>query len=219
MDQLLHVLLWVHAGSGFVCLLAGIAALASRKAAGNHPRAGRIFTGALISAYVAILLGIILERNVFMLGIGALAVYAGVDGRRSLQRFKGELPGTATGFDQALNGACALFSVGLGAYGAWVVATTGNMLGAVCIAFAILGGVLVRGSRSRLGGQTSRNGWLAAHIGLMSGAFSAAVTAFFAVQFSGRIGGLEWILWVAPTVVMMVWSGRQTKRMGLVEEA
>lgn len=47
---------------------------------------------------------------------------------------------------------------------------------------------------------------------MMTGAFSAAFTAFVAVQFSGRIGGAEWVLWVAPTTIMVAYGRYEMRR-------
>jgi hypothetical protein len=50
---------------------------------------------------------------------------------------------------------------------------------------------------------------------MMCGAFSAALTAVLAVQFSGRLGGMEWVLWVAPSVAMQIVAQKQMKARGL----
>jgi hypothetical protein len=87
----------------------------------------------------------------------------------------------------------------------------------VCVGFALLGGGLVRGTWKRWKAPLSKQQWLAVHIGMMMGAFSAAVTAFLAIQLSGHLGGFEWVVWVAPTVLMSRYGAYETKRRGLIE--
>ena len=215
MDELLNGMRWLHAGLGVICLLTGAVAIASKKAAGRHPLAGRIFAVSLILVYASILLNIVVKQNIFMLGIGWLAVYAGIDGWRSLRRFQGRLEPTPQPLDYALVGLCALGALALAVFGARVLVASGNFMGVVCIGFAVLAGFVMRGTVQRLRNPPPRSRWLEAHIGLMSGAFSAAVTAFFAVQFSGRLGSWEWVVWVAPTVLMMTWARREEARRGL----
>jgi hypothetical protein len=50
---------------------------------------------------------------------------------------------------------------------------------------------------------------------MMLGAFSAAVTAFLAIQLSGHVGGFEWVIWVAPTLLMSRYGAYEAKRRGL----
>ena len=215
MENVMEVARWVHAGIGVVCLVSGAMALLSKKGAGRHPFSGRIFVASLSLLFVAILFNIVVQKNVFMLGIGWLAVYAGIDGWRSLRRFKGLLEPEPQPLDKVLIGLCFLFALMLGGFGVRVLLASGNMMGVVCIAFAALGLGLARGSVQRLRGPASRKVWMKAHIGLMSGAFSAALTAFLAIQLSGRIGSWEWVVWVAPGVLMMGWARRQEKQRGL----
>ena len=187
----------------------------SRKAGGAHPRAGRVFAVSLALVYVAILINIVVKANVFMLGIGWLAVFASTEGWRALRRFQGRLPLTPTRLDYLLNGATALLSIGLLAFGAWAFVATSNPMGLVCAGFGLLGAVLVRQAWRRWQAPPPKPRWLAIHIGMMTGAFGAALTAFLALQFSGRLGSYEWVLWIAPTVIMSRYAAYETRHRGL----
>jgi hypothetical protein len=215
LEELLQITPRVHAGLGAICMISGVIALTTRKTKGRHPAAGRVFTVSLILAFAAILLNIVVRKNVFMLGIGWLAVYTGAEGWRALLRFKGSLAPKPTAFDYILGGTTALLSVGLAAFGVRVFVASNNVMGFVCVGFGLLGVFLVRGTWQRWKSPPSKQQWLGVHIGMMLGAFSAAVTAFLAVQLSGHLGGFEWVVWVAPTLIIWRYGTYETKRRGL----
>ena len=196
-------------------MVSGILALTAKKTKGRHPKAGRVFAVSLTLTFAAILLTIVVKQNVFMLGMGWLAVYAGAEGWRALLRFNGSLTPKPTAFDHILGATTALSSVGFVAFGVRVFVSTNNVMGLVCIGFGLLGVFLLRGTWQRWKAPPSKQQWLSVHIGMMLGAFSAAVTAFLAVQFSGHLGGFEWVVWVAPTLIISRYGAYETKRRGL----
>lgn len=214
-ETLLQVAPYIHAGLGTSCLISGLIALTAKKTKGRHPNAGRVFAVSLSLTFAAILLNIVVRKNMFMLGIGWLAVFAGIEGWRALLRFKGSLTSSPTVFDYIFGCTTALLSVGLCAFGVQVFVTSNNIMGLVCVGFGLLGFALLRGTWKRWRTPPSRQQWLKVHIDMMLGAFSAAVTAFLAIQFSGHLGGFEWVVWVAPTVIISRYGSYETKRRGL----
>jgi len=211
---LLELTKWVHASLGVVCLLSGVAALIMPKRPRGHPWAGRIFGVSLGLLYLFILPNMIATRNVFLLAIGWLAVFAAFEGTQSLRRSLGRAEPRPGALDYLVNGITVIFCLGLGGFGALAL-RGGSFLGAVCLAFAVLGLLLVRAVRGRWREPPAPQVWLVVHIGMMCGAFSAALTAVLAVQFSGRLGGMEWVLWVAPSVAMQIVAQKQMKARGL----
>ena len=193
-------------------MISGILALTAKKTKGRHPTAGRVFAVSLTLAFAAILLNIVVKKNVFMLGMGCIAVYTSAEGWRALLRFRGSLAPEPTAFDYILGGTTALLSVGLAAFGVLLFVSSNNLMGLVCVGFGLLGVYLLRGTWQRWRAPPSKQEWLRVHIGMMLGAFSAAVTAFLAVQFSGHLGGFEWVVWVAPTMIIWRYGSYETKR-------
>ena len=66
-------------------MVSGVLALTAKKTKGRHPADGRVFAVSLTLAFAAILLNIVVRKNVFMLGMGWLAVYtvkASAEGRK-----------------------------------------------------------------------------------------------------------------------------------------
>jgi hypothetical protein len=215
LETLIQIAPWVHAALGSICLVSGLLAMTAKKAKGRHPNAGRVFAVSLTLTFAAILLNIVVRKNVFMLGIGWLAAFAGIEGWRALLRFKGRLASEPTAFDYILGCTTALLSVGLCAFGVQVFVASNNIMGLVCVGFGLLGAVLLRDIRKRWKTPPSRQQWLKVHLDMMLGAFSAAVTAFLAIQFSGHLGGFEWVIWVAPTLLLSRYGAYETKRRGL----
>ena len=200
MEQALDITVVIHGSIGVVCMVSGLLALLAKKRAGRHPKSGRVFSVSLALLFVAILPNLIVKQNAFLFGIGWLAVYAAIVGWRALLRFQKRIePGPST-VDYTVSGLSVLSSAGLTAYGVWAFLETGNTLALVCVGFGFLGLSLVKEERRRWKRPPSPKVWLGVHIGMMMGAFSAAVTAFFAIQLSGKLGSLEWVVWVAPSV-------------------
>ena len=208
---MLETTLLIHASVGVVCLVSGTAALLVAKRPGRHPLAGRIFMGALVLAYLAILPNMIHKTNLFLIGLGYLAVFSGVEGWRVLLRRNGRIPMAPTPFDYGAVGLTVLLSITLIGLGAKVV-IDGNPMALVLLAFGLLGIGLVREARKRWKTTPTQPELLRTHIQLMCGAFSAALTAFVVLQLESIAGGMQWILWIAPSIFMAQVGKRAVQR-------
>lgn len=217
MESFLHWTVWVHASLGTICLISGVLALLFSKKPGRHPKAGKVFAISLMLVVLAILPNMIAKTNIFLLGLGGLAVYTAVEGWRALKRYKGQLAPHPTALDYGINGLEGLLSLWLIGFGAMAFKNTGNILGLVCVGFGVLGILLINGARKRWKHPPTAKEWLALHISMMTGGFGAALTAFVAVQFSGKVGGYEWIIWIAPSIVMSLYGSREIRNRGLVQ--
>ncbi len=210
----------LHMGFGALCLVSGTIALFVTKKRGKHSKAGQAFAISLLLAYFSILPNILSDQNYFMLGIGALAVFAAIDGWRALRRFKKTLAPTPSLVDYVAVGLTGLTSALLAIKGGMATAEglegEGlNLMALVMVAFGLFGAALIRGTVKRWKNPPSSKGWLAVHIGMMTGALSAALVAFFAIQFSGKVGSFEWTLWVGPVVLMNIIGNREMKKRNL----
>jgi hypothetical protein len=117
--------------------------------------------------------------------------------------------------DFGVAGITGVMTVGLAAFGLTGLVQTGNPLGAVCLVFAGLSTVLLWAAVGRWRVEVARKQWLAVHIGHMSGALGAAITAAGVVNLEGLLGSFQWVLWVAPTVISTVWGQRAIRSRGL----
>jgi hypothetical protein len=219
MENILQVTRGIHAVLGAVCLLSGIVALTAKKRQGRHGRAGKVFAVSLVLVYVTILLNIAVQRNIFMLTIGWLAVHAGIEGWRALKRFKGDLPIQAQAVDHGLFLITSVVACGAIAFGLRGFIVNDLTMGLVCAGFGCLGLGLARDTWRRRRTPPHQREWLIVHIDLMTGAFSAALIAFLVLQFTGQVGGLEWLLWVGPVLAMWWYAGYEKKRRALSTRA
>jgi hypothetical protein len=213
--RLLDVMVMVHGGLGTLALLAGLGAALAPKRRGWHVLSGRVFAVTLLVSLLAIAGPILLRRNVFMMGLGAVAWFAIIEGWRALRRYRGTLQAAPDIVDYAVVAVTGAMAVGLAIFGLWVLVRTANPLAAVCLGFAALAGVLLWASIRRWRAEVTRRQWLAVHIGHMSGALGAAVTAAAVVNLEGWFGSWQWVLWVGPTVVSTVWGQRAIRARGL----
>jgi hypothetical protein len=211
----LRPLVLLHAGLGSIALLAGVVAAFAPKRAGLHTRAGAAFATLMLLALASVSLPILARRNVFMIGLGTVAFYSIVEGWRGLWRFRGTLPPEPLAIDKLAAALTAAASIGLGAYGANGLATVGDPMYAVCLAFTALGLVLVGLAWKRWRAPPARSVWLSVHIGHMAGALGAATTAALVINLDGALGGASWLMWVGPTVGSTVWGQFEIRRRGL----
>ena len=101
-------------------------------------------------------------------------------------------------------------------YGTIILYRTKNLMGLALIFFGYLGTSLSYNAYKRWQKPIHPSEWLLLHIHLMTGAFSAALTAFIVLQFSGKVGSFEWGLWIAPTVFMNFFAKREAKKLNLI---
>ncbi len=207
---MLDITLLFHAAFGAVCLLSGIAAFIAAKRPGRHPLAGRIFVGCLILSYIAIVPNMVYKANLFLIGLGFIAVFSAIEGWRTLLRKQGRIPMTPGTLDYTVVAIAILLSVTLIGLGIRVL-SRGNSMALVLLAFGVLGIVLSRATWKRWKTHPSPKELLRAHIGMMCGAFSAALTAFVVQQLEEYAGSQQWVLWIAPSFIM-TWVGQRATR-------
>ncbi|MCO4747664.1 MAG: hypothetical protein KC912_22905 [Proteobacteria bacterium] len=204
-----------HGGLGAAALVAGLGAALLPKRPGAHVWAGRLFSVGMLLSLVAISVPIVRRANVFMIGLGMVAWFAIIEGWRALRRFRGTLQTAPDLVDYLAVGLTAAAALWLAAFGMQGVLRSGNPLFLVCLAFSGLAAVLLTAAVKRWRRDVSRPEWLAVHIGHMSGALGAAVTAASVVNLEGLFGSMQWVLWVGPTLISTVLGQRAIRARGL----
>ena len=201
LDAAKAVLIPVHGTLGAAALLAGGVALFARKRRGRHTRGGVAFVALMAAAIAAAIPVIVLSRNLFLGGLGAVAAYLVVAGWR-LGRLRP--PARAAAFDPAAAAvAMALFG-GFIAFNLYFVAR-GQLLGLAGAGIGFLGFQSARGHRRflRAPEQDPRD-WVAHHGETMGGAFIASMTAFFAAAMTNVLPGVpEFLIWLAPIALLV----------------
>lgn len=208
--------LGVHVAAGIVALIAGAAAIVTRKGGRRHRRAGRTFVYAMaVLAGTAIaLLGF--ERSTdrqFLSLVGVFSVYFAFSGYRALRRRAVDTGRTAVDWD-ALT-CMGVASAGILVYGLgfWFdgvpFAPVLIVFGAIGVSVTAMDGLIVAGWRTA-------GTWLGEHVFRMGAAYVATLTAVSSVNFTGLPLVVRW-LW--PTVVgvpAIAWAiGHYETRFGL----
>ena len=190
--EMAQPIIYLHAITGGIALISGGVALASRKGKTVHRSGGRVFfctmlISALTSLIIAILPG---HKSPFLFCVGIFSVYFLIAGYRALRYKKNSERLT---YDKLLSILILITSAAMLLYPLLIE----GVINIVLSVFAIVG--LVFGIKDfmnyRKPGRLQQN-WLRIHLGKMTGAYIAAVSAFLVVnQFLPTLYN-----WFLPTV-------------------
>ncbi|MFD0860836.1 DUF2306 domain-containing protein [Sungkyunkwania multivorans] len=213
LEDLITIMIYIHAFAGAIALLAGSVAIVSRKGGTVHTKAGRVFYHSMV---VLALLALVISWmpghiNNFLFVIGVFSLYLVISGKAAI-RYKKIEQRSELRVDKLVSGAMFFFAIVM-----LVMAIhqqlNGNSFGIVLAIFGALG--LVRSIQDFLAFrniQKLRKDWLRHHIGKITGGFIAAVTAFFVVNevLPSLLG------WLLPTLLgtsyILYWTRKISKR-------
>ena len=203
MNIFLKIALSLHIISGFTALLAGLIAMISKKGSKIHRCTGKIFFFAMLSATVIAVIISVVKDIRFLLLIGLFSLYQNYMGYRAVRNkaLKPNLLDGAVLFMAAVNGILMLIS------GNVVLTTFGIISLFLATQQFRLYVRLIRGE------EVSKLRWLRQHIGMMTGAYIAAFTAFLVVNV--KHFHPAWLPWLAPTFLLtpliFYWTKKFTK--------
>lgn len=191
MENLVKIIIYIHAGLGGIALLTGIIALMVKKGSTIHKKSGLLFFYAMgMSAIVAMVVSVIPGHlNLFLTGIGIITLYSLMKGKRALLLKLGN-----TDFRVEKIGCALLFSAGVGLL-IHSLLHQGNI---VSLAFSVMSLFFsVRDFFTYRKPEELHKNWLKIHLGNMTGGYISAVTAFVVVNelFPGIWG------WFAPSLI------------------
>lgn len=188
----------VHVLAGIVALLAGFAAIVTRKGGQRHNQAGRSYVYSMAVVVVtAVPLAAWIE-NWFLLAVAVFSGYLVFAGARIIARRRARLT-APTGADYLLHGTMLVAGAGMVAGGGWQSATGEPGLAPVLIVFGLIGLALAGRELAQFRhAPGDRTPWFERHIAYMGGAFIATVTATVTVNLT-MIPPL--VRWLGPTVV------------------
>jgi len=182
----------VHVVAGAAALLAGLAAIVTRKGRTRHNTAGKSYVAAMgVVVVTAIPLAVWVE-SWFLLAIAVFSGYLVFSGYQIIRRRRNRVAGPA-GMEYLLQGSMVV--AGTAMVGAGVLGIT--ELGPVLVVFGVIGIVLaVREVRTLWG--SGGTPWIDRHIAYMGGGYIATVTATITVNL-GMLPPLA--RWLGPTAV------------------
>ncbi len=198
MEDIITIVIYIHAFFGGLGLIAGIGSILVTKGSTPHKKMGRLFSiGMLTSSLISIPVSWLPNHeNMFLFLIGLFTVYLVLSGNQILT-FKSKQKTLAKPIDTILSGTMlilSIFMVLFGAYG-FIKGYSGTIL------FLFFGGfglsLTIRDFIFYKNVTKTKHGWLSNHIGKMIGAFIASVTAFIVAGLG--IGTL--ISWTLPSIL------------------
>lgn len=199
METIRTIVLISHIAAGFIALIIGMIPFIAKKGGKLHNATGKAFYYAMIFVAFSAFGLAIYRFSPFLLMVGLLTLYATITGYRGLQ-LKRQRATRGQWRDWAL-----LVSVGLGLiFTVWqTVSRFGTDNTGILILVSVFGSLLAVDLLSDIrlfsGRKTMTNkSWIRYHIGRISGAYIATVTAFLVNNVHTDPAFIAWLL---PTAI------------------
>ncbi|MDZ7688176.1 MAG: hypothetical protein U5J64_05530 [Halobacteriales archaeon] len=192
------VTLTAHVAAGVVALLAGLAAMVTRKGGARHNKAGKIYVFSMVFVVTsAVPLSVWIE-NWFLLAVAVFSGYLVVAGYRVIVRRRAGLTEPSNA-DYAVHGTMLTTGGVMVVVGGWGTVSGTLGLAPVLAVFGFIGASLaVRELRQLRTSLSDRTPWFERHIAFMGGGYIATVTAAVTVNLT-MIPPLA--RWLGPTAV------------------
>lgn len=204
MEQIIRILIYIHAFFGGLGLLTGIISIIVKKGAINHKKAGKVFSysmmiSSLISLFIARMPN---HKNLFLFLIGIFTIYLVLSGNRALT-LKSKTK--ADNMDKSISGIMLLTSIIMLFIGVVHRSDNSNLY----IFFGCFGGFMTfKDFRTFKTFIENKNAWIKSHVGRMVGALIASVTAFMVAGL--HIGTT--LVWITPTILGTVYIVYWTRK-------
>ena len=194
MELLIKIGIYIHAFFGGIALLAGFGSMIFQKGSTKHKQSGKLFS---ISMIISSLISLPIawmpnHENIFLILIGIFTIYLVLSGNRIL-RFKTKKEASFT--DKLISGSLFISAIAMLTFGILYFLQNENA-GILFLFFGTIAFVLsVRDFMFFK--KIDKKKVLPLHIGKISGAYIASVTAFLVagIKFQGII------YWIAPTII------------------
>lgn len=197
MEQIIKPLIYAHAFFGGLGLIAGLVSIFVKKGGLNHRKAGKIFTYSMsISSFLSLIVSRMPNHeNLFLFLIGIFTIYLVLAGNRALT-LRSKIKSKADWKDKLVSGLMLITSIVmvlLGIFG--IIQKINNSI--LYLFFGAFGMFLtLRDFHTFKIFTYNKNAWLLNHLGRMTGALIASITAFF-------VAGLNIqtiFIWFLPTI-------------------
>ena len=178
MEQIVQILIYIHAGFGGLALLCGALALISKKGSSLHKKSGNLFFYTMLSSAITAMVIALMpnHKSVFLLLVGVFSSYFIITGYRAL-RFKNSNTNPKT--DKIISLMMIVTSVIMIVFSFFLYSSFNIVL----TVFGSVGLFLsVRDFRLYADKESLNKNWLRLHLGNMIGGYITAVTAFVVVN-------------------------------------
>ncbi len=212
MEQIITILVYMHAFFGGLGLITGMISILVKKGGISHKKAGKIFSySMIISSLIAIFISRMPNHeNLFLFLIGIFTIYMVLSGNRALT-LKGKTKTKADNIDKSISGTMLLISIIMIIIG--VLGMIQKLDHSILyIFFGSFGASLtIRDFQTFKTFTENKTAWIKSHIGRMVGALIASVTAFMVAGL--HIGTI--LVWIMPTILgtayIIYWTRKYDK--------
>lgn len=206
MEQIIKIFIYIHAFFGGIALLSGLASILFIKGSPNHKKSGKVFSyGMVISSLISLpICWLPNHENNFLFLIGIFTIYLVISGNRVLL-FKKKKEANFT--DKLISGVMFVASLIMLFFGTYFLLKSN--FGGVLYLFFGLTAFLISIRDFKFYKNIDKSKVLPFHIGKMSGAYIASVTAFLVAGL--RFEGL--IYWILPSIIGTIFIMYWTKKM------
>lgn len=207
MEFIIKIVIYIHAFFGSLGLLAGFASVIFKKGSSKHKLSGKMFSYSMIlsSTLSLPICWLPKHENPFLFLIGIFAIYLVLSGNRFLLFQKRPY---ATSIDKLISGTLLVGSVFMIALGSYYMYHLQNV-GVLYLVFGPLA-LLMSLRDFKFFRNFDKSKILKFHIGKMTGAFGASITAFLVAGV--RLNGL--IYWILPSIIMAIYMMYWFKKIG-----
>lgn len=210
MENLIKIIIYVHAFFGGIGLIAGTAIMFSKKGNLLHKKLGKIFSvGMLISSVISLFICMFPNHhNSFLLMIGIFTIYMILMGNRVIN-YKEE--GYKNYFDKIISGIMLIISVIMILFTIYQKIFYNNFP-ILLLIFGTLGFFMSYKDFVFYKNENRHKKWLVSHVGRIVGAYIASVTAFLV---AGAGFGNNFYAWILPSIIgtiYIVFWGRKLNK-------
>lgn len=202
-EHIVTYLIYAHAGFGLIALSIGLIALSTRKGRKVHRMTGKVFVVSMfLSSVISVIVAVQPEHeNSFLLCIGIMTIYMVVTGYRCLSYKSIQHNYLLDYIFTTIVFVSSLFMILYVPIAYGKIHPLFTIFGALGLTLTVQDFFLYRNK------EKLRKGYLKMHIGKITGAYIASVTAFIVVNWEFGIYG-----WVAPGIIgsfyMAYWNKR-----------
>ncbi|MFT5754620.1 MAG: putative membrane protein [Flavobacterium sp.] len=206
MEQVIKIFIYIHAFFGGIALLSGLASVLFVKGSPNHKKSGKVFSyGMVISSLISLpICWLPNHENNFLFLIGIFTIYLVISGNRVLL-FKKKKEANFT--DKLISTIMFVASLSMLTFGTYFLLR--NNSGGILYLFFGITALLISIRDFKFYKNIDKTKILPFHIGKMSGAYIASITAFLVAGL--RFEGL--IYWILPTLIGTLFIMYWTKKM------
>jgi len=208
MEQIIKIFIYIHAFFGGIALLSGLASILFVKGSRNHKKSGKVFSyGMVISSLISLpICWLPNHENNFLFLIGIFTIYLVISGNRVLLFKKKK---EANFIDKLISVVMFIASLFMLFFGTFFLLKSNS--GGILYLFFGLTAFFISIRDFKFYKNIDKSKVLPFHIGKMSGAYIASVTAFLVAGL--RFNGL--IYWILPSIIgtffIMYWTKKIRK--------